>query len=110
MFPCPHCRSFTCSLLQGAVGPEYLHCRYCGSSVLRASYAKPVGLILMVVIAFSSLVSSIAWNSPVPLCGLSLSLVAGRAYWPFSAHVQLSWSWLVLVVAVLALASLGGVL
>ena len=109
MFPCPHCRSFTFSLLQGAIGPEYLQCRYCESSVLRASLAKPVGVVLMFLVAFLSLAAAIRSHAPVPLSGLSVALVVGRAYWPSAAHVQLSRAWLVLSVAVLALAWLGGV-
>ena len=110
MFPCQHCRNFTFSLLQGAIGPEQLRCQFCGLGTPRASLAKPVGGVLMGLIAFLSLAPAIAWHTALPLCGLSLALIAGRAYWPREAQLQLSQVWAVLSAAVLALASLGGVL
>ena len=90
MFPCLHCRNFTFSLLQGAAGPERLHCHHCGLGTSRASLAKPVGVVLAVIIALFSLALALFCRAPAALCGLSLSLVVGRAYWPPSAHAQLS--------------------
>ena len=87
-----------------------MHCQYCGSGVSRALFAKPVGLLLMVIIAMVSLAAGIAWHSPVALSGLALSLVAGKAYWPSSAPEELSQAWLLLSVAVLGFAWLGGVI
>jgi hypothetical protein len=110
MFPCPYCRAFTFSLLQGAVGPEQLQCRYCESSVARALFAKPVGLMLLLMVALLSLATSISSHTPVPLVGLVLALVVGRAYWPSSERAQLLRTWVLVSVTVVALAWLDGVL
>ena len=110
MFPCPYCHTFTFSLLQAAAGPEQLYCRFCHAGVSRALFAKPVGVVLLLLGAMLSLTTAVYSHTPIAFAGLVPALVIGRSYWPAGERSRLSRLWILVSVAVVALARLDGVL